>query len=122
MYEELTEKLRCCVEQIRCGDCRYVKDCNGDRMMMSEAADAIEEAEMNIKHLERDYKELCSYLPKWIPVTKKLPEKDGKFIALAYSEANTMDYYYGHWMYMGTEYTRVVTHWMPLPEPPKEAS
>lgn len=43
MHEELIEKLRCCVDQIRCGDCRYVKDCDGDRMLMSQAADAIKE-------------------------------------------------------------------------------
>lgn len=74
MYGNLIEKIRCCVEQIRCGDCRYVKDCDGDRMLMSQAADAIEEAEMNMRHLERDYKELCSYLPKWIPVTDGMPK------------------------------------------------
>ena len=57
---------------------------------------------------------------KWIPVTERLPEQNGKYLAFALEEENTMDFYYGHWMLHGTDYRRYVTHWMPLPEPPKE--
>lgn len=101
-------------------------------MMMSEAAAAIEEAEMNIRHLERDYKELCSYLPKWIPVTERLP-KDGVFVLvcnddghmmIAKYESETYEWYYKYTNYdfdiWDNEEQGPVCYWMPLSEPPKE--
>ena len=62
--------------------------------------------------------------PKWIPVTEKLPEKDGS--VLVYNG-------YGRgilWFEKGNGFNEIddygwvrpvdsVTHWMPLPEPPK---
>ena len=42
----------------------------------SQAADAIEEDDMAFRQLERYYKELCDHLPKWIPATERLPEKE----------------------------------------------
>lgn len=118
-YEELIEKLRCCVEQIRCGDCRYVKDCDGDRMMMSEAANAIEElTDRNVG--------------KWIPVTERLP-KDGVFVLvcnddghmmIAKYESETYEWYYKYTNYdfdiWDNEEQGPVCYWMPLSEPPKE--
>lgn len=123
MYDKLIEKIRCCVEQIRCGDCRYVKDCDGDRMMMSEAADAIEELIRKCEQLQ--------YMPPpaWIPVTERLPEPDktdSNGFAVQYlvmngwrkAVARRTDKY---WVLFGTSIVlEYVTHWMPLPEPPKE--
>lgn len=88
MYDNLIEKIRCCVEQIRCGDCRYVKDCDGDRMMMSQAADAIEELIKGQKHLAEQVAKWQAEVvkgdceawlseqdrPRWIPVTDRLPK------------------------------------------------
>lgn len=67
MYEEPVKRLRNAAEWADKGLVITPSVC-------LEAADAIEEAEMNFRHLERAYKELCSYLPKWIPVTERLPE------------------------------------------------
>ena len=63
---------------------------------------------------------------KWIPVTERLPKKSGDYLAycgdgyiglLPYSTQyklfNTFDG-------CGTKHAMAVTHWMPLPEPPKE--
>lgn len=81
--------------------------------------------------------------PKWIPVSERLPENDGKYLVLkALGEhrwhdvfrfakdgrkVNKYDFdsnwqnvwfiYDSEWGYITTDN---VTHWMPLPEPPKE--
>ena len=69
---------------------------------------------------------------KWIPVTERLPDKDGEYLvrftdkAIANAEYESKYGSFGYWLdimwdgdadwypYVG------VTHWMPLPEPPKE--
>lgn len=74
---------------------------------------------------------------KWIPVSERLPEKDGCYLVTACDEGcpygegiwyDTVvvlaDYYDdGRWVwYEGvTEYDLcdIVTHWMPMPQPPK---
>lgn len=48
MYEELIEKMRCCSDQYRCGDCRFVEDCAGEEYLLDEAADTIEELNRRI--------------------------------------------------------------------------
>lgn len=65
---------------------------------------------------------------QWIPVTERLPEKDGTFIT-AYSKGGVSQNWYmtfhnggGKW-YQNSEDTGKVTHWMPLPscpQPPEE--
>lgn len=66
---------------------------------------------------------------KWIPVTERLPEKMGQYVCRYVFGDNTeypfyqVLYYYTavekpHFQNEGTLELRV-THWMPLPEPPK---
>ena len=68
---------------------------------------------------------------RWIPVTEKLPEKHGRFICTYKFNSNSemqfagvLEYYascqYPHWQHESAGV--IVTHWMPLPEPPKEES
>jgi hypothetical protein len=59
---------------------------------------------------------------KWISVSERLPEYDGRYICNVKSFAfpgtffqKELCFEYGEWA-GGYE----VTHWMPLPEPPKE--
>lgn len=80
---------------------------------------------------------------EWIPVTERLPDKDGDYLVFkrfsrhAWSDVvsfakdgrkvsectfgkkwpNVWYYYDSEWGYIRTD---SVTHWMPLPEPPKE--
>jgi hypothetical protein len=95
-----------------------------------EAADAIEEEDMAFRHLERDYKELCAHLPKWIPVTERLPEdeefvlvcNDDGLMMIAKHETETYEWYYKYTNYdfdiWENEEQGPVCYWMPLPEPP----
>ena len=65
---------------------------------------------------------------RWIPVTDRLPKKQGRFICTYKFNSNSeMQFvgvleYYGfckdqHWQHESSGV--IVTHWMPLPEPPK---
>ena len=73
---------------------------------------------------------------EWIQVTDRLPDKDGCYIVTACDEGCSCgdgiwydtvvieaEHYKGEWSWNenGTEYdiTDLVTHWTPLPNPPK---
>lgn len=65
---------------------------------------------------------------KWIPVTEMLPEHFGVYLITVqeetgkrYSDAADYDSFQKRWRaYLHTGPRAEVTHWMPLPEPPKE--
>lgn len=67
-------------------------------------------------------------VPKWISVEKRLPEDDNVFVLCAVKDGSetfaTEGWYLkrnGHISPLDENYTfGDVTHWMPLPEPPKE--
>ena len=62
---------------------------------------------------------------KWISVKDRLPEEDGYYICNVRSFAFRGSFYQAMLKYdnggfiEGSIYTDDVTHWMPLPEPPK---
>lgn len=60
-------------------------------------------------------------LPRWISVAERLPERETAVLCLfRHPDITTVcqNYHYdtGHWLSDGN----LVTHWMPLPEAPKE--
>lgn len=80
---------------------------------------------------------------KWIPVTERLPDEDGDYLAIKafgkqwwydvtrfakdgrkvniyYFEREWENVWYFYDSELGYITTNNVTHWMPLPEPPKE--
>ena len=66
---------------------------------------------------------LQARIPQWISVKDRLPEDDEmKLITLWDCNSMRMAYYYEQelWICNGVDVTGFVTHWMPLPEPPKE--
>ena len=70
--------------------------------------------------------ELDKRVPRWISVEERLPEK-GVFVVVYYGNfiGNLMDVYMwdGECWRSSTGYledAENITHWMPLPEPPKE--
>ena len=65
-------------------------------------------------------------IKRWIPVTERLPDVGDRCLCNVKSFAFPGSYYISILMYdkcgfvEGCIYTDDVTHWMPLPEPPKE--
>lgn len=133
-YDKLVKRLRRC-QQFKCRECEYERVLGCSAMLNAEAADAIEELQQTVEHYKGCsddwYKEACDYksmLPHWIPVTEWLPkadEHDARGYAVPYLVMNgwmrvtarrTKDY----WVLFGNgTVLEYVTHWMPLPEPPK---
>ena len=115
MYE-LVKRLR---NEADCPD-NYPEDSN----LMREAADAIEELSRENESLAKSVIEASEILRKrkrWIPVTERLPEH-GWY--LAYGPTIKMEVLHFHSaeeVWSSERYYNIeVTHWMPLPEPPKE--
>lgn len=133
-YSELVKALRTCKLSIPCTECPFYS--NGDKQskecatMNDAAADAIEE--------------LLAVVPKWISVEERLPgdcehvlcriEEECMYYDATGGEVFAMDSYlceahYRRGKYKGwykavspdiSSCTNNVTHWMPLPDPPKE--
>lgn len=68
---------------------------------------------------------------RWIPVAERLPEENGRYLCNYRFTSHTgitftqvLDYYatdeIPHFQHTLGDSTMKVTHWMPLPEPPKE--
>ena len=128
MYDDLIKKLRYCGNAVSCVRCPYWGGCEGSKEDLIKAADAIEELQQIAGHYEeiaKDcFKDVCYYLervPKWIPVTERLPEDD-VFVLNCNDHGNIVigKIIGGTWWYKYFSYQGQVTHWMPLPEPPKE--
>lgn len=118
---------------------KELRESAANKRLMIYAADAIEELRQTVEHYKGCaddwYKEACEYkavVPKWIPVTERLPEDmwgnvlvtDGKNVGMGW-----LDYYTRKdtgaverdWFAPNTPVEEnKITHWMPLPEPPKE--
>ena len=120
MYEKQVKLLRYCAKA-DCTECA-VAGCPGPQKFLMEAADAIEELS---RRLEQE-------LPRWIPVTERLPSEELCFY-LCYTDNGVIveclwtNNKYGlgpfskwGWRLMDVPQYQRVTHWMPLPERPKE--
>jgi hypothetical protein len=115
MYDELIKRLReCTAEQ------------NGEKTLWHQAADAIELLVLQLAFRDETAKLVAQKLPKWIPVTERLPDnheyvlccgsKGGMFVGWVgscnYGRAKAMGFVHGG-------HGRYLTHWMPLPQPPE---
>lgn len=119
MYEELVSKLR--------SECTLPYE----TQLMRQAADAIDELRKAVLRLEDEsglYDELPTYYiypTKWMSVTERLPKNAGVYLCRIKSfdgefrYTDTMKYVDGFFYERGVA-TERITHWMPLPEPPKE--
>lgn len=127
MYEELVNQLR--------EPCQY-ENC----ILCQQAADAIENTSKAYQMMAEAYEAEVTK-QKWIPVTERLPERntrvlvhgvgnaDGfwgdqvtaiaeRFLFKFFPSSEGEETWSSPWQYFHTDYK--ITHWMPLPEPPKE--
>ncbi len=95
---------------------------------MKPAADAIKELEELSRRQEVELVELTGELaskPRWISVTERLPDTEDEVVVAFKNSAD------GEWRYRidnfvdgafcyNAAFGRNITHWMPLPQPPKE--
>lgn len=81
---------------------------------------------MQAEQIQRLQNELKKY--QWISVKDRLPETSGRYLVHVKNIAGykplkncefIAEYFWVDWIFTGWENNRV-THWMPLPEPPKE--
>ena len=123
--EEIKQELERCTTYTcgfpYCEGCSYGIDAE---KVESDCVDALlKDALAYIQQLE-------AAQPKWISVKERLPDDRGNFITKIHCdngdwiEVNTFDYMEKEWWHDAVNCTAkatdFVTHWMPLPEPPKE--
>ena len=121
MYDELIKELRFDANMAHHG-------CNAPASHFSRAADVIEEISREYESVSKslcESVELCkrkdAKIPRWIPVTERLPEPGEWVLAWSNGYTSAIEAFleFGAWIddaFMKVE----VTHWMPLPQPPKE--
>lgn len=90
------------------------------------AADLLENQSAHIAALQQEIEKLRGQLPRWIPVTERLPEDPVQkvLIFVQHTHGNIVDVgrYLGAdgWVLEGWYLTQTsVTHWMPLPTGPE---
>lgn len=123
--EKIKKGLECCIKNSEeaCYDCPYMIDCETFGNAGNHSRDAL----AYINQLE-------ARGPKWISVKERLPEDDVNVIVYAVSNNGgytivvtfhthtlyglNIEGWASPWQYFTRNYT--ITHWMPLPEPPKE--
>ena len=127
MYEELVKKLRYCGNAIYCSHCPYWEGCGGSKENLNQAAYAIEELQSLLYLMKSNADWLSEKIPQWIPVTERLPEENGFYLCLYESKAKggvAMDEGLSILQFINKKWSLfdsfVVTHWLPIPEPPKE--
>ena len=126
--EEIKKGLGMCgVIRGRCKGCPY----DGEVECVSKhSADAL----AYIQQLEDQIRDIPKMVPKWISAEERLPDDDvnvlvyaignneNDVIAMTSYTHNMLCYgiegWRSPWQYFFAEYK--ITHWMPLPEPPKE--
>lgn len=128
MYEELIKRLRELHPEAFGDKWDFAFAC---QQAMNDAADAIEELSRENDNLAKSVNEASEILRRrWIPVTERLPSpKKAVLVWTPYKQNIFMAYLQGNkWYVWGPggnccnnwpEY-HAITHWMPLPEPPKE--
>ena len=114
--DEIKKGLECCHDAVKCEQCPYQPECDlpfGD-IVEADALALIQQLEAQV--------------PKWVSVKERLPEKTiTACLTYADGRAQVADWTHDKWgwdwwFYVDGEYDPEITHWMPLPEQPKENS
>lgn len=113
--DEITRALRICGNSRKCAECPLgdVEFCL--HIMTTCAAELIEQQTERIAELE-------AKVPRWIPVTEKIPPDQEEVLVLTRSKNGVRNVDKGYWaidhfIHRGRAQ---VTHWMPLPGWPED--
>lgn len=118
MYDELVKRLKYKAGWDESGD-------------LEQAADAIE-ALSKLALDEHNRAAVTAWEHRWIPVSERLPGKTGHYIVFVelkcdgqrISAWTQVTWFFGEFILECPEdekcFVATVTHWMPLPQPPKE--
>jgi hypothetical protein len=91
---------------------------SGEPMLYDQAANAIEELSVVV----RAQKAVLDKSPRWIPVTERLPKRNGEYLVSGKDKVWVCEFMIfgdvGGWC--NSAMNPCVKYWMPLPEPPKE--
>lgn len=133
--EEIKKGLAICTEDKSCRDCPY----DNESCDMQLERDAL----TYIQRLEQRIVEINKTSPRWISVKERLPEQDQDVLLIAHGWKHQTIYVgklhhmepvtswltgvtskESEWEIEGWSYLRdpLVTHWMEIPEPPKEGN
>lgn len=125
--DEIKNALECCAEISVCSECPYYNKLKfGGECVEIKSIDAlnyIRQLENHIGELTEKVTQLEAAQPKWISVEERLPDCLEDVIAfnqngdIRWFSVASVDR--GTWWRDG-KIVHHVTHWMPLPEPPKE--
>ena len=132
---ELLAELRGCGETLGCCGCKRVNSAELCLSLVAEAADVLQEY---VDRCARYANEVMGLREKqrWIPVTERLPSKNGSYIVHCDDSCEPSDeriwgdsvvveasWFFGAWSWNenANEYDLdgIVTHWMPLPDAPE---
>lgn len=126
--EDIKKALECCSKAEDFLDCmELVLDCpyvvRGEHDCMDRLA---RDALTYIQQLESQIADNGKKVPRWISVKERLP-KDGQKVIAAFRDGEGVivdqarysngEFDFANWAYVWHEN---ITHWMPMPEPPKE--
>lgn len=116
--QELVNKLRTHLEVTR--KIGLYPGKSGIWAVIEQAADRIANQSTHIAALQQEIEKLRGQVPRWIPVAERLPDQCMD-VLVRYRDKHIL---------MGTARCDdwieedfddgIITHWMPLPEPPKE--
>lgn len=104
-------------------DCPYADDFFCTMHVCGDARAYIQQLENHIGELTENVAQLEAARPKWISVEDRLPENDDNYLVFT-SDRNEKEIatYYGDGEWLTHDLINLiplVTHWMPLPEPPE---
>lgn len=117
---------------LACMGCGHEHNCGvSGCAVMREAADRIANQSTHIAALQQEIEKLRAQLPRWIPVEERLPETESwgaskVVLGIVQNESGYPPPNPCFCVYLGNQQWTIrgrmatITHWMPLPEPPKE--
>lgn len=127
--DEIKKALECCSEISVCSECPYYNKLNfGGECVEIKSIDAlnyIRQLENHIGELTEKVTQLEDAQPKWNKIADRPPEEElkkylvafqsnGKYVIDTAVYNGEFGFTLSHWI------PGDITHWMPLPEPPKE--